>query len=66
MYVTVRHFYDFVNHLYEYKLNVGIHTVLLPLIINRNYSKIIKSDWVSTAMISALIGQCKWGHMHDA
>ena len=25
--------------------------------INHNYNKILKSDWLSTAMISALIGQ---------
>ena len=24
---------------------------------NHNYNKIVKSDWLSTAMISALIGQ---------
>ena len=25
--------------------------------INHNYNKILKSDWLSTALISALIGQ---------
>ena len=25
---------------------------------NHNYNKILKSDWLSTALISALIGQC--------
>ena len=25
--------------------------------INHNYNKIVKSDWLSTALISALIGQ---------
>ena len=26
---------------------------------NPNINKILKSDWLSTALISALIGQCK-------
>ena len=26
-------------------------------LINHNYNKILKSDWLSTALISALIGQ---------
>ena len=25
--------------------------------VNHNYNKIVKSDWLSTALISALIGQ---------
>ena len=30
----------------------------LPIkLINHNYNKIVKSDWLSTALISALIGQ---------
>ena len=28
-----------------------------PLTFNHNYNKILKSDWFSTALISALIGQ---------
>ena len=27
------------------------------LFVNHNYNKILKSDWLSTALISALIGQ---------
>ena len=27
---------------------------------NHNYNKIVKSDWLSTALISALIGQFDW------
>ena len=27
---------------------------------NHNYNKIVKSDWLSTALISALIGQFNW------
>ena len=32
----------------------------IDLIINHNYNKILKSDWFSTALISALIGQFYW------
>ena len=35
---------DFVNHLYDYRPN-------------HNCNKILKSDWLSTVLISALIGQ---------
>ena len=28
--------------------------------VNHNYNKIVKSDWLSTALISALIGQFNW------
>ena len=28
-----------------------------PLVFNHNYRKILKSDWLSAAMISALLGQ---------
>ena len=37
---------------------IGLHSVLLP--VNHNYrnNKILKSDWLSTVLISALIGQC--------
>ena len=31
------------------------------VIINHNYNKIFKSDWLSTVLISALIGQCQVG-----
>ena len=27
------------------------------ILFNHNYNKIVKSDWLSTALISALIGQ---------
>ena len=27
---------------------------------NHNYNKIVESDWLSTALISALIGQFNW------
>ena len=27
---------------------------------NHNYNKILKSDWLSAALISALIGQFNW------
>ena len=29
-------------------------------IANHNYNKILKSDWLSSALISALIGQFNW------
>ena len=32
-------------------------TQILPF-INHNINKILKSDWLSTVLISALIGQC--------
>ena len=28
--------------------------------LNRNYNKILASDWLSPAMIFAQIGQCNW------
>ena len=31
--------------------------LFIYLSINQNYNKIVKSDWLSTALISALIGQ---------
>ena len=42
------------------KVDSAIHWVnLFPVnkAINHNYNKIVKSDWLSTALISALIGQ---------
>ena len=35
-----------------------IAPVTINLNINHNYNKILKSDWLSTVLISALIGQC--------
>ena len=35
---------------------VNIHNKEISL-YNHNYNKIVKSDWLSTALISALIGQ---------
>ena len=34
-----------------------INGCLWNLRVNHNYNKIVKSDWLSTALISALIGQ---------
>ena len=31
--------------------------ILSRFTINHSYNKIVKSDWISTALISALIGQ---------
>ena len=31
--------------------------IITILFINHNYNKIVKSDWLSAALISALIGQ---------
>ena len=46
---------DFANDSYDYRPN---WTPLSPItIINHNYNKTVKSDWLSTALISALIGQ---------
>ena len=39
--------------LYTPTINIIIHYKS----INHNYNKIVKSDWLSTALISALIGQ---------
>ena len=39
-------------------LQVGI-LYLFNFHFNHNYNKILKSDWLSTALISALIGQFK-------
>ena len=36
---------------------VGQRCKCLYIYINHNYNKIVKSDWLSTALISALIGQ---------
>ena len=33
-----------------------LFTLYFP--INHNYNKIVKSDWLSTVLISALVGQC--------
>ena len=52
---SVELYSDFVNHSYDYRPN---WTPLSPVTItNHNYNKILKSDWFSTALISALIGQ---------
>ena len=34
-----------------------MHRIVVYYIFNHNYNKILKSDWFSTALISALIGQ---------
>ena len=34
-----------------------MHPIVVYYIFNHNYNKILKSDWFSTALISALIGQ---------
>ena len=42
------------------KMNEQEHILLqhfLHKTCNHNYNKIVKSDWLSTALISALIGQ---------
>ena len=31
--------------------------IMMIMMINHNYNKIVKSDWLSTPLISALIGQ---------
>ena len=37
---------------------IDYNYVLYPsFVYNHNYNKIVKSDWLSTALISALIGQ---------
>ena len=38
-------------------LLITIIIIIIIIIINHNYNKILKSDWLSTALISALIGQ---------
>ena len=35
--------------------------VVEVILNNHNYNKIFKSDWLSTVLISALIGQCQGG-----
>ena len=56
----------FVN---ENKQYFWFHAALVTLIkrrtissfhLNHDYNKIVKSDWLSTALISALIGQFNW------
>ena len=37
---------------------IGLHSVLLPVNHNYHNNKILKSGWLSTVLISALIGQC--------
>ena len=41
----------------RYYVNVDTLIMLYYSLINHNYNKIVKSDWLSTALISALIGQ---------
>ena len=36
----------------KWKINI------IDILYNHNYNKILKSDWLSTVLISALIGQC--------
>ena len=35
----------------------GSKLVVVKFAVNHNYNKMLKSEWLSTAMISALIGQ---------
>ena len=48
-------------YLHDHKKEISIvKSYLYPIVdsfINHNYNKIVKSDWLSTALISALIGQ---------
>ena len=48
-------------YLHDHKKEISIvKSYLYPIVdsfINHNYNKIFKSDWLSTALISALIGQ---------
>ena len=39
--------------------NIGFQKCPSSL-VNHNYNKILKSDWLSTALISSLIGQLNW------
>ena len=39
------------------KLNKNCYYYYYYYYYNHNYNKILKSDWLSTALISALIGQ---------
>ena len=41
----------------RYVARVPLTLLDFYLTINHNYNKIVKSDWLSTALISALIGQ---------
>ena len=47
-------------YLHDHKKEISIvKSYLYPIVdsfINHNYNKIVKSDWLSTALISALIG----------
>ena len=43
--------------IYGYDLDNNIYVAILDYFVNHNYNKILKSDWLSTALISALIGQ---------
>ena len=42
------------------KLNKNCYCYYYYYYYNHNYNKILKSDWLSTALISALIGQFNW------
>ena len=46
------------NILYKVCVGFAIDPVTINLKINHNFNKILKSDWLSTVLISALIGQC--------
>ena len=43
------------NILYKVCVGLTIAPVTINLNINHNYNKILKSDWLSTVLISALI-----------
>ena len=48
---------DKVGELIIYESESGVSIVRNYYAVNHNYNKILKSDWFSTALISALIGQ---------
>ena len=54
--VQIRLFPFDVSMMLNLSKNGNIHNKEISL-YNHNYNKIVKSDWLSTALISALIGQ---------
>ena len=49
--------FTFEDIMFSRESSAGISPVLYNKPFNHNYNKILKSDWLSTALISALIGQ---------
>ena len=43
--------------IYGYDLDNNVYVAILDYFVNHNYNNILKSDWLSTALISALIRQ---------